>query len=81
VKAVRITAEHEPDVLSCAAGGADRKRKGEVSADGYSSGSSQSETSNPNPGDAVRAIVLSDGSYRAGQPARRIWLTFVISGD
>jgi hypothetical protein len=81
VKAVRITADVNGTYPSAPLAVPTVQRKGEVSADGYRSGSIPRANFNPNPADALRAIVLSDGKF-TGLPSRAgTLLTFVISGD
>jgi quercetin dioxygenase-like cupin family protein len=81
VKAVRITADVSGAYRSAPLAVPTVQRKGEVSADGYRSGSIPRANFNPNPGDAVRAIVLSDGNFTGLASRPGALLTFVISGD
>jgi len=81
VKAVRITADvsktYDGAPLALPTG----HRKGEVSAEGYRSGSIPRANFNPNPADSLRAIVLSDGKFTGLASRPGTLLTFVISGD
>jgi len=52
-----------------------------VSAEGYRSGSIPKANFNPNPGDSLRAIVLSDGKFTGLASRAGTLLTFVVSGD
>ena len=62
-----------------------QQRKGEVSAEGYrrqASGAAGPRMNfNPNPGDAVSAIALSDGTFTGLASRPGTLLTFVVSGD
>jgi hypothetical protein len=81
VKAVRITTERNQTYRHAPLAVPSVQRKGEVSADGYRSGSIPRANFNPNPGDAVRAIALSDGKFARLASGPGALLTFVISGD
>jgi hypothetical protein len=81
VKAVRVTADVNGTYHSAPLAVPTVQRKGEVSPDGYRSGSIPRANFNPNPADSLRAIVLSDGKFTGLASRPGALLTFVISGD
>jgi len=81
VKAVRITADVNKTYHGAPLALPTGQRKGEVSAEGYRSGSIPRANFNPNPADSLRAIVLSDGKFTGLASRAGTLLTFVISGD
>jgi hypothetical protein len=81
VKAVRVTVGTGKTYQGAPLAVPTAHRKGEASAEGYRSGSLPKENFNANPGDAVRAIALSDGKFTGLASRPGALLTFVISGD
>ena len=81
MKAVRITADVNGTYHSAPLAVPTVQRKGEVSPDGYRSGSIPRANFNPNPADSLRTIVLSDGKFTGLASRPGALLTFVISGD
>jgi hypothetical protein len=81
MKAVRVTAGTSQTYCSAPLALPTVQREGEVSADGYRSGSIPKANFNPNPGDSVRAIALSDGEFTGLASRPGALLTFVVSGD
>jgi len=81
VNAVRITADVGKTYHGAPLALPTGRRKGEVSAEGYRSGSIPKANFNPNPADSLRAIVLSDGKFTGLASRPGTLLTFVISGD
>jgi hypothetical protein len=81
VKAVRVTADVSKTYHGAPLALPTGHRKGEVSAEGYRSGSIPRANFNPNPADSLRAIVLSDGKFTGLASRPGTSLTFVISGD
>jgi hypothetical protein len=84
VQAVRITVEPNNTYRAAPLALPSQQRKGEVSAEGYrrqAKGAIPRANFNPNPADAVRAIVLSDGRFTGVASHPGALLTFVVSGD
>jgi hypothetical protein len=81
VKAIRITADANGTYRDAPLAVPTVQRKGEVSADGYRSGSISRANFSPNPADALRAIALSEGRFTGLASRPGALLTFVISGD
>ena len=81
MKAVRVTADINQTYRSAPLALPTVQRKGEVSAEGYRSGKISKANFNPNPGDSVRAIALSDGKFTGLASRPGALLTFVVSGD
>jgi hypothetical protein len=84
VKAVRITADVNKIYRVAPLALPTAQRKGVVAPDAYrqqASGAIPRANFNPNPGDSVRAIALSDGKFTGLASRAGSLLTFVISGD
>jgi len=84
VQAVRISVEPNKTYRAAPLALPTQQRKGEVSAEGYrrqAKGAIPRANFNPNPADAVRAIVLSDGRFTGLASHPGALLTFVVSGD
>jgi hypothetical protein len=84
MQAVRITADPNKTYRTAPLALPVQQRKGELSPDGYrrqASGAIPRANFNPNPGDAVRTIALSDGKFTGLASRAGTLLTFVVSGD